>query len=100
MLSGELLLEIEEVSARPFLKRFISPDRWTDVLRFMIARAELVEVTTAIHRCRDPKDNFLLALALDSKADFLVTGDKDLLVLRTIGKTQIVTLKEFLSRMK
>ena len=31
--------------------------------------------------CRDPKDDFLLALALDRRADYLVAGDADLLAL-------------------
>lgn len=45
------------------------------------------------------KDNFLLNLAIDSKADFLITGDADLLVLEEIGTTKIISitqLSEFL----
>ncbi|MBE2189656.1 MAG: hypothetical protein IAE98_09325 [Candidatus Kapabacteria bacterium] len=37
----------------------------------------------------------MLNLALDSKADYLVTGDADLLDLKTIGQTQIITMTEF-----
>ena len=44
----------------------------------------------------DPKDNFLLNLAVDSKADFLLTGDKDLLVLGKVGDTKIMTISDFL----
>jgi len=43
---------------------------------------------------QDPKDNFLLALAIDSDADFLVTGDQDLLSLKTIENTVIITLNQ------
>lgn len=53
--------------------------------------------------CRDPKDDYLLALAQEAKADYLLTGDKDLLVLEYIGKTQIITVsffEEILSRLK
>jgi predicted nucleic acid-binding protein len=46
--------------------------------------------------CRDPKDNFLLALAVDSGADFLLTGDKDLLVLKIYNNTIITTIGDFL----
>ena len=46
-------------------------------------------------RCRDPKDDYLLELALVSDADFLVTGDKDLLEVKKIGNCQIVTAMEF-----
>jgi len=43
----------------------------------------------------DPKDNFLLALAKDGNADYLITGDNNLLSLKEFGKTKIVTLSEF-----
>lgn len=48
---------------------------------------------------RDHKDLLVLATAIDGKADFLVTGDKDMLILKDnhqVGKLQIVTIDEFL----
>lgn len=45
--------------------------------------------------CRDRKDNFLLALARDAKADFLITRDGDLLTLKEFEGAKIVTLFEF-----
>jgi predicted nucleic acid-binding protein len=52
-------------------------------------------VVSSVTLCRDEKDNFLLSLARDAQADYLLTGDKDLLVLRTFEKTQILTIAEF-----
>lgn len=46
--------------------------------------------------CRDPDDNFILQLAAFADADFIVTGDKDLLVLEAFGKAQIVLPAVFL----
>jgi predicted nucleic acid-binding protein len=46
--------------------------------------------------CRDAKDDFLLALAKAAKADLLVTGDEDLLVLKKYGRTRIVTPASYL----
>ena len=57
--------------------------------------AELVEVHSVVDVCRDPKDNYLLALAKDSNADYLITGDTDLLVLKEFEKTKIVKLNDF-----
>jgi len=37
----------------------------------------------------------LLSLAIDGKADYLLSGDKDLLVLKKIGNTEIKTISEF-----
>lgn len=45
---------------------------------------------------RDQKDNIFLEAAAESAADFLVTGDKDLLVLKKIGETKIVRPAEFI----
>jgi len=53
-------------------------------------------VKTKTNVCRDPKDNFLLSLSLDGNADFLLTGDKDLLDLSKFGETYIVTIADFL----
>ncbi len=46
------------------------------------------------------EDNFLLSLAKDGKADYLITGDKDLLVIEKFEKTMIVNLISFLERYK
>ena len=45
---------------------------------------------------RDPKDDYLVAYAVINEADFLVTGDQDLLVLRQVGQLQITTPAQFL----
>ena len=50
--------------------------------------------------CRDPDDLLVLGTCLTGKADFLVTGDKDLLVLKTIQNTKIVTPREFYESQK
>lgn len=49
--------------------------------------------------CRDKKDNQILDLCLTGKADYLVTGDKDLLAVKKFQKTKIVSAKEFLNKM-
>ena len=49
--------------------------------------------------CRDEKDNQVLDLCLAGQANFLVTGDKDLLTLKKFCQTQIFTPKEFLTRL-
>jgi putative PIN family toxin of toxin-antitoxin system len=62
--------------------------------------AEFVSVQSNIQICRDPKDNFLLSLALDSEADFLITGDKDLLEIAQFKKTRIITISRFFELMQ
>jgi predicted nucleic acid-binding protein len=55
-------------------------------------------VGSKVEKCRDVKDNFLLNLSIDGKADFLITGDTDLLVLGKIRQTQIVSWSDFISK--
>ena len=56
----------------------------------------MVKVKSDVKICRDKKDNFLLNLSIDSKADFLITGDNDLLVLKKIERTIIMSFTDFM----
>jgi putative PIN family toxin of toxin-antitoxin system len=94
--SDELLQEFLDVVKRPKFRRFFSQDDVENILETIDEYAEFVAVHTQVEICRDHKDNFLLALAVDSNADFLLTGDHDLLDLVKYGKTSIVTISHFL----
>jgi len=48
--------------------------------------------------CRDPDDNNILHLAECVKADFIITGDKDLLSLKKHGPTEIITPRDFMEK--
>ena len=93
--SQELLNEFISVVGRPKFINYFSQANIVEILDFIDQQAEFVEVTSDIKKCRDEKDNFLLSLAIDGNADFLITGDKDLLVLKEIGETQIITINQF-----
>ncbi len=94
--SQELLDEFLTVARRPKFRRFFSLADIEDLLETISEYADLVKVKTEIKVCRDPKDNFLLELSIDGNADFLLTGDNDLLELAKIGETVIVTISDFL----
>ena len=46
-------------------------------------------------RCRYPKDDYLLACAVVGLADYIVTGDDDLLVLKEVEGVKMVSAREF-----
>ena len=94
--SQELLDEFLEVARRPKFRRFFSASDIEEILETIDEYADFVKVQTKIEVCRDPKDNFLLSLSIDGNADFLLTGDKDLLDLTKFGETTIVTISAFL----
>lgn len=61
------------------------------------ATARISNPPPATPACRDPYDQPFLQLALAGKADFLVTGDNDLLSLHTQFACPIVTAEQFLA---
>ena len=64
-------------------------------------RAHVYEHLPTVDLCIDPDDNPVLSMALESNADFLVTGDKrDLLSMVQIGQTPIVSAATFLKQLE
>jgi hypothetical protein len=68
-------------------------------LRFVAliaALGELVDIPDELPRVvRDPKDDYLIACALIGETDFLISGDKDVLDLKTVGRIQIISARYF-----
>ena len=100
LFSTELITEIQETITKPRLKKYFGPNALEEMLSAFEPFIDLVEVESIVTICRDPKDNFLLALAKDGKADYLLTGDKDLLELKKFGKTKIQTISTFIGETK
>lgn len=94
--SNELLEEFLSVIKRPKFRRYFSEEDTENIIESIQDYAEFVEVKSKVMICRDVKDNFLLSLAKDSKSDFLITGDNDLLEIANFESTKIVTMNEFL----
>lgn len=97
LFSEELIAEIRVTIQKPKLKKYFGYNALEEMLDSFDSFIEFIEIESVIRTCRDPKDNFLLALAKDGKADYLLTGDKDLLVLKKFEKTKITTISNFFS---
>jgi uncharacterized protein len=100
LLSAELLDEYDVVIARKKFRRYLSLDQVSRFRRLVLRRAELYAVVSSVTVCRDINDNYLLALAQDGRADYLISGDPDLLVLKRFGLTKITTMRIFLTRFR
>lgn len=105
LVSQSLINELGDVTSRKkFLDKYrLFKERSQELIASLKASAELIEPLPdkylPIHT-RDPEDDFLLTLSLEGKADYLITGDRDLLVLDgdpALGKLRIMPVKEFLS---
>ncbi len=79
IVTQQLLMEIKKVTRREKLKKYFPQERVAELIELLETIAEQVEIKPTHFINRDPKDNFLLDLIDFSKADYLVTGDKDLL---------------------
>jgi putative PIN family toxin of toxin-antitoxin system len=91
LVSEETLRELAETLSRSKFGPYVSlPDRQR-FFELFARMAEWVPVTTTIRQCRDPKDDEFLQLAVDGKADWIISVDKDLLELSPFQSTSILT---------
>ncbi|MGH7950692.1 MAG: putative toxin-antitoxin system toxin component, PIN family [Limisphaerales bacterium] len=63
---------------------------------FVKQQTEFVWPASTVTICRDADDNQILAAAFDSHCSYLITGDSDLLVLKSFEGIQIINPREFL----
>lgn len=95
--SQESLDELRLVTQRPKLQKYFPKQKVDELLQFLKSISLFIEIESNVATCRDPKDNYLLAIAKDSHADYLVTGDQDLLILENFYGTKIISYRNFLS---
>jgi putative PIN family toxin of toxin-antitoxin system len=89
-------LEIEAEIFRILTEKFSwPPDRAKATLTKFLGNAIRVQITGTLKACRDPNDDMFLECAALAKADLLVAGDKDLLILGSYLGTRIVTPAEY-----
>ena len=100
--SPDLAAEVRDVLSRPSIRERYRPDPAIVAAVLAALEARMVRPVPLdalpVH-CRDPKDDPMLACALGGQADYLVTGDGDLLALDghpALGSLRIVTPRAFL----
>lgn len=97
LISVPVLIELAEVLSRKKLNKYLLEEERMSFLVALLKEAEMVEITEAITDCRDVKDNKFLELVVSGKADCIVSGDEDLLVLNPFRGIPILTPREFSS---
>jgi len=58
---------------------------------------EIIITKSKFDICRDPDDNKFIACAIDGKCKHIVSGDNDLLDIKSFNNVEIVTVREFLN---
>lgn len=96
--SDDTLTELAEVINRPKFDKYLSKQ---DLRKFFEILAPLcirVEIIQPIQACRDPKDDKFLEVAIYGSADFILSGDSDLLALHPFHDIPIFSPSQFLKQ--
>jgi putative PIN family toxin of toxin-antitoxin system len=94
------LAEFRRVSRYPKLRKSLTPSEAGNMINGLRYQALVLSDLPTLDISQDPDDNPVLAMAVASEADFLVSVDKrDLLTLMTIEKTKVITARDFLSKL-
>ena len=96
--SLDTLEELVRTLRRPKLAAYITAAEREAFLEAFSATVELVEVKERLALCRDPHDDKFLELAVAGGADYLITGDADLLVMERFRTTAILAPAAFLEQ--
>jgi hypothetical protein len=99
LISENTFQEIYQTFRRSKFDQYLSLEKRLGFLATLREKAQLIDIQEEkIIVCRDPKDDKFLELAVNGQADFIITGDEDLLVFNTFRNIEIITVNEFLNR--
>ena len=102
IISPFILNEVEKVMSQPLLRQKYHLQE-NQIERFLsLLRMDSLQVPGIIRVqvCRDPQDDAILGCAVEGEADFLITGDKDLLVLKKYRNIRILTARHYIERLR
>ena len=96
--SDETYQELADRLYKHKFDKYISSQRREQFLNLIYSKSQFIKTTSQIRICRDLDDNKFLELLIDSNAEFLLTGDKDLLILKSELEYEhfIVSPRDFL----
>ncbi|HXR34991.1 MAG TPA: putative toxin-antitoxin system toxin component, PIN family [Candidatus Binataceae bacterium] len=98
LVSDATLEELVDVLSRSKFDPYITAAERQQFIRLLGRIAELVTITQTIQACRDPRDDKILEVAVNGRADLIVTGDSDLLQLHPFRGIPVITPTDYLRR--
>lgn len=99
LFSSVIIDEVLSVLEKTRLQRFIKP-ALKDELKVLLPTLINTSITERIDIVRDKDDNKFIETAVSGGAQYIVTGDEDLLILKEFRKIKIVNPKDFLELQK
>lgn len=96
LFNWETFKELKETLDKDKFKKYLALSDKDSFLNNLVEKNtfKVTHITTNI--CRDPKDNMFLSLAEEYLADFIITGDMDLLIIKQYKSIKIITPREAL----
>lgn len=99
LVTSNILAEYYDVLKRPKFR--VSDEIWKNWKSLIDLRTTLIAIPSVdVQLPRDPKDTPFLACALAASADYLITGDNDLLTANLPLPTRIVTVAQFAAEIR
>jgi uncharacterized protein len=97
LISKDILNELIDVISRKKFSNIFHPEDIKKLIDLLETDAEIIITGRKISSaCKDPKDYIVLACAAEEKADYIITGDSDLLEISSFNRIKIITLSQFL----
>lgn len=91
-----ILAELSTVLKRPRFREYVDENKIQCFLALLNKICRFVDVRSNFEATRDKTDNIILATAYDGKAEYIVSGDEDLLSLKEFKEIRIVSVNEML----
>lgn len=96
LFSADTMNELKEVLSRSKFDRYVSREARAVFLAQLRSVADVVPIIQVVRECRDPKDNKFLEVALNGRADMIITGDEDLLAMNPWREIAILSPLDYL----
>jgi putative PIN family toxin of toxin-antitoxin system len=96
LLSAATWAELQAVLKRAKFAPYIRPGTLGPYLDRVRSISTFVSISTSIRACSDSKDDKFLELAVDGRADLIMTGDADLLSLHPFRGIHILSPRDYL----
>jgi len=94
--SKKQLLELINTFQKPKLTKYISKEDVNNLIFLFKYNFNFVSIPNKLKFLRDPEDDYLIEIATESNAEFIITGDKDLLVEKEYKGIKFITYSDFI----
>jgi uncharacterized protein len=98
LVSQATMRELADVLAQEKFDRYVSIEQRTQFIRRLANTAEFVPIVHPVRECRDPNDDKFLEVALNGRADAIITGDADLLGMHSWRRVEILSPGDYLKQ--